>query len=72
MAHAINRPLPHGAVMSHKEISEALNMTRAGVSALEERALLKFKVRLLERLGQDYPGIDPEKLLSDFADSWIG
>jgi hypothetical protein len=72
MAHAINRPLPHGAVMSHKEIAEKLNMTRAGVAVVEERALQKFAVRLQERLGRDHPGVDPEKLLSDFASSWIG
>jgi hypothetical protein len=58
--------------MSHKEISESLNMTRAGVAVVEQRAMRKFTVRLQERLGRDHPGVDPEKLLSDFASSWIG
>ena len=72
MNRAIIRPLPFGAVASHEEIALELNLTRQGVAVVEQRAMRKFQVRLQERLSRDHPGIDPEKLLRDFADSWVG
>ena len=71
MNRAIIRTLPHGAVASHDEIARELNLTRQGVAVVEERAMRKFTVRLQERLGQAHPGVDPERLLADFADAWI-